>query len=77
MFYQTTITQKGQITIPKEVREVLKLKPSSRVVLELKDKEVKIKSAPDILEMAGKFKPKRKFSALKLREKMEKEYERF
>lgn len=77
MLYQTTITQKGQITIPKEIREILKLNPSSRIILELKNKEVKIKSAPDILEMAGKFKPKKKFSALKLREKMEKEYGRF
>ncbi len=77
MLYRTTITQKGQITIPKEIREVLKLKPSSRIVLELKNKEVKIKSASDILEMADKFKPKKKFSALKLRKKMEREYERF
>ncbi|MBU4299456.1 AbrB/MazE/SpoVT family DNA-binding domain-containing protein [Patescibacteria group bacterium] len=76
MSYQTTITKKGQITIPKYFRGILKLKPYSRVILELDDKKVKISPAPDILALAGKFKPQKRQSALKLRKIFEKKYER-
>lgn len=76
MSYQATMTQKGQITIPKEIRKVLKLRPFSKVILEINGEEVKIKSAVDILELADKFNPSKKISALKIREKMEKKYER-
>jgi len=34
MPYSTTITKKGQITIPKPLREILKLKENSRIILE-------------------------------------------
>lgn len=78
MTYQTTITKKGQITIPKEIREVLKLEEGKRLDIELekKKKRIIIKTAPDILELAGTFKPKRKINVLKAREMMEKYYER-
>jgi len=32
-----TISRKGQVTVPKEIREALGLKPGSRVRFELKD----------------------------------------
>ena len=78
MAYQTTITKKGQITIPKEIREILKLQEGKRLDIEFerKKKEIKIKPAPDILDLAGTFKPKRKINVLKAREMMEKYYER-
>ena len=78
MVYQTTITKKGQITIPKEIREILKLQEGKRLDIEFerKKKEIKIKPAPDILDLAGTFKPKRKINVLKAREMMEKYYER-
>jgi AbrB family looped-hinge helix DNA binding protein len=51
MLYQTTITKKGQITIPKEIRDVLKLKEGKKleIKIERNEKEIKIKPVPDIL----------------------------
>ena len=76
MAYQTIITKKGQITIPKEIRELLKLKAGEKISLEVEKgkKEVRIKSGPSIFELAGKFKPKKIVNAVKLREKMTKMY---
>lgn len=76
MSYQTTITRKGQITIPKEIREILKLEGGKRldVEFERKKKEIKIKPAPDILDLAGTFKPEKVINAVKVRELMTRKY---
>ena len=79
MSYQTTITRKGQITIPKKIRETLKLKEGEKLEIEFNKKEglIKLKLLPDILEIAGTFKrPGKRINVLKAREKMEKQYER-
>ena len=79
MSYQTTITRKGQITIPKEIRESLRLKEGEKLEIEFNKKEglIKLKLLPDILEIAGTFKkPRKRIDILKAREKMEKQYER-
>lgn len=78
MTYSTTITRKGQITIPKALRDMLKLQTSKKVFLEI-DKNrrvIQIKQHPDILDLAGMFKPRKRISVLKAREYMEKHYER-
>lgn len=38
MSYQTTITRKGQITIPKKIRESLKLKEGEKLEIEFNKK---------------------------------------
>lgn len=78
MPYITTITQKGQITIPKKLRDVLDLKEGKGISLDLetKRKAISIMAAPDILELAGTFRSKRKIDPVKAREYMEKHYER-
>ena len=78
MSYQTTITRKGQITIPKEIRELLRLREGRKmsVELEAESEEIRVKPYPDILELAGTFKIKIKKNVLKAREEMEKHYER-
>jgi AbrB family looped-hinge helix DNA binding protein len=78
MTYQTTITEKGQITIPKEIRKFLKLDKFKKVSIELekKNKEIKIKPLYDFLEIAKKIKVKKKIDPVKAREYMEKFYER-
>jgi AbrB family looped-hinge helix DNA binding protein len=78
MNYVTTITQKGQITIPKEIREILKLEKGKklRVEFERRKKEIRIKPAYDFLEIAKKIKVKKKIDPIKVREYMEKFYER-
>jgi len=78
MLYPTTITKKGQITIPKEFREALNLKPTQRVIIDLEKntRVVKIKPTEDFLEVAKKIKVKKKTNVLKAREFLEKNYER-
>lgn len=74
----TTVTQKGQITIPKSLRQKFGIKSFSKVYLEADKGAIKITSSYDILDLAGKFKPKdRKKSVLSAREEMEKNFNRF
>lgn len=49
---ETTLTQKGQVTIPAEIRHRLGLKPKDRVRFEIDGEEVKLKPAPSQL-LAG------------------------
>lgn len=78
MHYPATITQKGQITIPKQIRDALALKPAQRIMIDLeKDtKEIKIKPVEDFLDIAKRIRVKKKISVLKAREYFEKNYER-
>jgi len=78
MTYSTTITKKGQITIPRKLREVLNLKAGKKISLDLEAdrKGIHITTAPDILDLAGTFHVKRKIDPVKAREYMEKHYER-
>lgn len=79
MTYQSTMTQKGQVVIPKPVRDLLNIKPNQRVVffVDKRKKRASIKPAEDILDLAGFLRPKKVVSALKARELFEKHYERF
>lgn len=55
----TSMTKKGQVTIPVEVRKALGLKPRDRVVFEIRDTEVTIRPASsDLLAGFGAVKPK-------------------
>jgi AbrB family looped-hinge helix DNA binding protein len=75
----TTITQKGQVTIPKNIREMVSLGLRSRVYVEPAKGYVKIVPTKDILDMAGSVRPKKNKdkSVLAARKKMEKSYQRF
>ena len=48
----TTITQRGQVTIPAEVRRLLGLKPRDTVTFAIDDNEVRLKPASFTLESA-------------------------
>ena len=76
MTYSTNLTKKGQLTIPKSIREKLKLDPTKKLSVDISNQEIRIKSHPDILDLAGTFKPKRKADVLKAREALGKAYER-
>lgn len=78
MFYQTTITKKGQITIPKAVRIGLNLRPSQRVLIDFEEKSklAKIEPAEDFLSVAKRIKVKNKTDVLKAREYFEENYGR-
>lgn len=51
---QSIITQKGQTTIPKEIRELLNLKPNDKVFYLVEGQKVVLKPLHgDILELRG------------------------
>ena len=81
MIYTSTMTSKGQVVIPKPIRDALKFTRQRRIQISqrvIDGKEVAIvESVPDIRDMAGKFKPKRKVvDPVKIRAYMETHYER-
>ena len=49
----STISTKGQITLPADMRRKLKIKPKDRVVLEMAGDAILIKKAEDFFELQG------------------------
>lgn len=76
MPYLVSITRKGQMTLPKDIREALQITPPARVLIDFGKKKdsFRIKTLPDIMKLAGKFKAPRQKSALKARDFLEKRY---
>jgi len=79
MDYFTTITKKGQITIPKKLRKALGFEQFLKVAIEVEkdEKVIKVRPVFDILDIAGDFAIQKKGSVLKARKEMEKTYKRF
>jgi antitoxin PrlF len=48
---QSTLTSKGQTTIPREIRKLLGLKQNDRILYEVEDGKVAIKPAPAVHEL--------------------------
>lgn len=58
---QSVVTSKGQTTIPKEIRELLKLKPKDRLYYLVEEGKVVLKPIHgDILELRGSVPAKRR-----------------
>lgn len=78
MTYQTTITKKGQITIPKVFRDRLRLDKFRKVVVEMgsQGQSLRVKPAADFLAVVRKIRVKNRTNVLRAREFMEKHYER-
>lgn len=78
MTYFTTITSKGQITIPKKIRDMLLIGKSRSLSVEFEKgkKEVRITLPLDFLEIAKQIKVKKNIDPVKAREYMETHYER-
>ncbi len=55
MIIKRQIGEKGQVVIPKDIREFLKLKIGSKISFEIKDKEVILKQDEDIKEFLHEF----------------------
>lgn len=60
MTNKTRLTQKGQATIPKHIREYLGLKTSNFIEFKIKDGQVIIKPADSLEKNFGKIKPKKR-----------------
>lgn len=48
-----TVSSKGQITLPSEARKALGIRPHDRVVIEVRDNVILIKTPPDFFELEG------------------------
>lgn len=72
----STITKKGQVTIPKSFREKLGLRYFTKIILDLDESEgvIKIRASKDALDMAGELEIEDKDSILKAREALETSY---
>ena len=56
--FVTTVTQKGQVTIPSELRKSLKIKPKAKVTFDLVDGEIRLRPAKSVVEATrGAVKP--------------------
>lgn len=77
MNYQTTITEKGQILVPKKIRDYFHIRANQKLSFEIKDGAggFLVRPTCDILDLAGHFHPKKTVSALRVREQFEKQYE--
>ncbi len=65
--YATTLTQKGQVTIPAPIREKLGLKKGEKVSFEEKEGQIIIKSAPNLLDLMGSLKTTKKYDKTKVK----------
>ena len=71
-----TVTQKGQVTIPIDFRNMLGIKPYSRVSISVSKKSLNIEPTLDIMDLAGFIKVPKGKDALKAREYMATHYKR-
>lgn len=60
MIGYSTVTQKGQVTIPSSIRRALELNPKARVVILHQEDGALIKLAPDIAALRGSVNPRTK-----------------
>lgn len=59
MEYVTTVTQKGQVTIPGQIRKALKITSKDRVAWTLVDGEVRLRLIPSwVVSSYGSVKPR-------------------
>lgn len=49
----STVSSKGQVTLPARLREKLGIKPNDRVVIEAADDAILVRKAADVFELEG------------------------
>ncbi|MBI2620935.1 AbrB/MazE/SpoVT family DNA-binding domain-containing protein [candidate division WWE3 bacterium] len=62
MTYLSSLTQKGQVTIPHEIRSHLGLRPFDKVIFIRGNKDVVLRPAKDFLKLKGSIKGNIKYS---------------
>lgn len=72
----TTVTQKGQVTLPVAMRKMFAIKPYDQVLIKIAKGQITIQPVKDVLDMAGSIPPNPKINALQARGYMEKHYSR-
>ena len=74
-----TVTQKGQVTLPKALRDAFAIASYDSVIIERYDDHIAIRPAKTVLDFIGKVKPRKntQVAPLKARAAMEKAYQEF
>ena len=62
MILMTTVTTKGQVTIPIDIRDKFDLAPGRKVKFQIKDNDVFIRPVADFADLMGTFPSKKKYS---------------
>ncbi len=62
MQFTTSVTQKGQATIPVQIRQLLGIKPNTKIVFEINDNTVSIKPVADFFALKGSIKSHKPFN---------------
>ena len=68
----TTVTQKGQVTIPKPIRQALGVEPGQKVAFEKKKDQIIIKTAVDFFSLRGSLKSRKPFDVKAMDKAVEK-----
>lgn len=71
MMYYARLTSQGQISIPAKVRRVLSLKAGEQIIIHVEKDQATFKRVPDIDELCGIFKTKKKIPFWKIRKGFE------
>jgi len=70
MIYTTTLTQKGQVTIPIQIRKYLGINSREKVAFSRLNDKIVISSAKDFLSLKGSVKSGQKYSDKEIDEKI-------
>ncbi len=62
MIYTATVTQKGQVTIPIDIRKILGVKPYEKIAFKRSAHTITLIPAQDFLSLKGSIKTKKKYS---------------
>lgn len=77
MHFITAMTQKGQITIPKQLRGLLNIHPRTKIRIDVETRGLlRLKPAQQLSDLAGSVKVKKAVDPVKIRAYMEKNYTR-
>lgn len=80
MIIKRELGDKGQVVIPKDIREFLDLKKNEKVIFEIKNQEVILKKEQDPKEFLEDFlnvpKLKRKITTKEIKKIIEEEYDK-
>jgi AbrB family looped-hinge helix DNA binding protein len=68
MMQTSTITQKGQVTIPFFIRQKMALETGSKVSFILENEKIVVSPLPSFFDFKGSIKSKRPFDIKKMRE---------
>lgn len=72
MIGYSTVTQKGQVTIPADIRKALHLKTNQKVMIVQEADGAKVKAATDFFSLAGSLRSSKPFDSAAMRKSAKK-----